>query len=156
MPRLMSVAYTEEQVRARTKRVTRRAGWTHAKKGDRLILCRKVMGRQGAPLVRIVTVEVLDVRRERLARLLEEPSSYGPEEVALEGFPGMLPHDFVHQFFVDAQGIYPSDEVTRIEWRYLEDHCVRCGEPTSAAWRTSEEWEASRYCALCLLGPVPS
>ena len=44
MPRLMSVSLTEQQVRARTKTVTRRVGWLMLKPGDRLTLCRKVMG----------------------------------------------------------------------------------------------------------------
>ena len=78
MPRLMSVAFTEAQVRARTKTVTRRKGWWTDKAGrrlvvpgDRLTLCRKVMGRRRRdgdvePLVRICDVEVVAVRRERL------------------------------------------------------------------------------------------
>lgn len=39
MPRLMSVAFTEQAVRDRTKTVTRRKGWTFLKPGDRLTLC---------------------------------------------------------------------------------------------------------------------
>lgn len=113
MPRLMSVAFTEQQVRDRTKTVTRRRGWTFLKPGDRLTLCRKVMGRRpGEPLERIGDVEVVDVRREVLADIT-------PEEVAAEGFPGMEPREFVRRFFVEAQGLDPQALVTRIEWRYL-------------------------------------
>lgn len=46
MPRLMSVSLTEDAVVARTKTVTRRMGWRDLKPGDRLTLCRKVMGRK--------------------------------------------------------------------------------------------------------------
>lgn len=114
MPRLMSVAFTEQAVRDRTKTVTRRKGWRDLKAGTRLTLCRKVMGRrQGEPLVRIVDVEVVSVRREILKTIT-------PEDVAREGFPGMHPLDFVHRFFVEAQGMQADDEVTRIEWRYLD------------------------------------
>lgn len=114
MPRLMSVAFTEQAVRDRTKTVTRRKGWRDLKPGTRLTLCRKVMGRRkGEPLVRIVDVEVVAVRREILKAIT-------PEDVAREGFPGMHPLDFVHRFFVEAQGMQPDDEVTRIEWRYLD------------------------------------
>lgn len=114
MPRLMSVAYTEEAVRARTKTVTRRKGWTNLRVGERLTLCRKVMGRRkGEPLVRIVDVEVLDVRRERLDAITDA-------EVALEGFPGMSPGEFIDRFFVVPQKIQPADEITRIEWVYVE------------------------------------
>ena len=66
MSRLMSVAFTEHAVRDRSKTVTRRLGWLFTKPGDRLTLCRKVMGRRkGEPLVRIAEVEIVSVRRER-------------------------------------------------------------------------------------------
>jgi hypothetical protein len=113
MPRLMSVAFTEHAVRDRTKTVTRRKGWSFLVPGDRLVLCRKVMGRKpGEPLVRVAEVEVVSVRREPLECITAE-------EVALEGFPGMAPTEFVRKFFVDAQGIRPSEFVTRIEWTYI-------------------------------------
>jgi len=127
----MSVAFTEAAVRDRTKTVTRRKGWLFLKPGDRLTLCRKVMGRKGAPLVRIAEVEVVDVRREPLRRLTEEdwdgfPTQYALEEVAAEGFPRMRPEEFVDQFFIRAQKLYPDrDIVTRIEWRYLDDEATR-------------------------------
>lgn len=113
MPRLMSVAFTEQAVRDRIKTVTRRKGWTFLKPGDRLTLCRKVMGRQGAPLVRVAEVEVVAVSREPL-------SAVTAEEVAREGFPGMTPEDFIRRFFTEAQGIPADADVTRIEWRYLD------------------------------------
>lgn len=113
MPRLMSVAFTEEAVRRREKTATRRKGWAFLRPGERITLCRKVMGRRcGEPLVRIVDVRVISVRREPLERITAE-------EVAREGFPGMSPHEFIRRFFVEAQGIQPADEVTRIEWAYL-------------------------------------
>lgn len=113
MPRLMSVAFTEQAVRDRVKTVTRRKGWAYLKAGDRLTLCRKVMGRRpGEPLVRIVDVEVLSVRREPLGAITAD-------EVAREGFPGMSPAEFIARFFITAQGIQLGDEVTRIEWAYL-------------------------------------
>lgn len=95
----MSVAMTEQAVRDRTKTVTRRKGWLAAKPGDRLTLVRKSQGRKpGEPLVRLAEVEVVSVRRERLWEITDE-------EVALEGFPGMRPVEFVHRFFVEAQGM---------------------------------------------------
>lgn len=111
----MSVAYTEQAVVERRKTVTRRKGWLFLKAGDRITLCRKVMGRKpGEPLVRIAEVEVVSVRREQLYRITAE-------DVALEGFPHMPRVDFVNKFFVQAQKIWPTDEVTRIEWRYLDE-----------------------------------
>lgn len=128
MSRLMSVAYTEPAVLTRTKTVTCRKGWWRdrngralCKPGDRITLCRKVMGRKpGEPLVRICDVEVVSVRRESLW-LLADPTvtDYARAEVAREGLPGMHPGTFVTRFFASAQGIMPTDEVTRIEWKYL-------------------------------------
>ncbi len=114
MPRLMSVSLTEAAVVARAKTVTRRMGWLNLKAGDRLTLCRKVMGRKkGEPLVRIVDVEVVSVRREQLYNI-------GTDEVVAEGFPGMTPDEFVEFFCASHKGCQPDSTVTRIEWRYIE------------------------------------
>lgn len=113
MPRLMSVAFTADAVIERRKTVTRRKGWLMLKPGDRITLCRKVMGRKpGEPLVRLVDVEIVSVRRETLDRVT-------PEELILEGLPGLDPWDFVLRYFV-PQKMGPRSEVTRIEWRYLD------------------------------------
>jgi hypothetical protein len=115
MPRLMSVALTEQAVRDRRKTVTRRVGWRMLKAGDRLTLCRKVMGRRpGEPLVRICDVEVVDVRREPLWNITDE-------DVEREGFDldEWVPSDFV-EFFCEHMNCKPDTEVTRIEWRYLD------------------------------------
>ena len=124
MSRLMSVSMTEQAVIERRKTVTRRKGWLMLKPGDRLTLCRKTQGRKpGEPLVRLAEVEVVSVRRERL-RALTDDLDYGCAEVRLEGMasddPGIFPSVFVDQYFIRAQGMTPDDEVTRIEWRYLD------------------------------------
>jgi hypothetical protein len=130
----MSVAFTEAAVRDRTKTVTRRKGWWEdkngrrmVKPGDRLTLCRKVMGRKGAPLLRIAEVEVVHVQRHALSDLLTCDPQEAREEMALEGFPTVVPYEFVRRFFVEAQGMDVGDFVTRIEWRYLD---AEAGEPT--------------------------
>lgn len=111
MPRLMSVALTEQAVRERRKTVTRRLGWTFLQPGDRITLCRKVMGRRkGEPLVRICDVQIISVRRERLG-------SITPDDVCREGFDCSVA-EFV-AFFYRHMGARPEDEVTRIEWEYL-------------------------------------
>jgi hypothetical protein len=133
MPRLMSVRFTEQAVRDRVKTVTRRKGWAFLKAGDRLTLCRKVMGRRpGEPLERIAEVEVVSVRRELLAclgkcacwDLHERGTTYSEVEMALEGFPGLDPDEFVRRYFTDAQGLTGMDTVTRIEWTYLPDYPI--------------------------------
>lgn len=113
--RLMSVSHTTAQVVAREKTVTRRLGWRFARVGDRVQLCEKVMGRRkGEEIVRICAVELVDVRRERLWLM-------DPADVEREGFPTWTVGDFV-EFFCDAMRCAPDVEVTRIEWRYLEDN----------------------------------
>lgn len=113
MPRLMSVALTEPAVAARAKTVTRRLGWRMLEIGERLTLCRKVMGRKpGEPVVRVAEVYVVNLRRERLDAIT-------PDEVIREGFPLMSPADFI-AFFTQHMRCPPDVEVTRIEWRYLD------------------------------------
>lgn len=113
MSRLMSVALTTPQVRERSKTVTRRAGWRFLKPGDHLTLCPKVMGfRRGEHPERIVDVEILSVRRERLDAITEH-------DVAAEGFE-MTPAEFVSFFCGTHKGCRPDSEITRIEWRYLD------------------------------------
>jgi hypothetical protein len=116
----MSVAFTEQAVVARTKTVTRRKGWLMLKPGDRLTLCRKVMGRKkGEPLVRIAEVEVISVRREPLCAIAGDASDIGAAELAREGFTDIDAAEFMRRYF-EPQGIGPMDDVTRIEWRYLD------------------------------------
>jgi hypothetical protein len=161
MSRLMSVAFTEDAVRNRTKTVTRRKGWWEDKNGrrlllpgDKLTLCPKVMGRKkGEPLDRIVEVEVLDVRREPLCAVAgpyklnhEGRDIYWPELVA-EGFPDLTPVQFMLRYFIDAQGIGAMDTVTRIEWRYPTcDHCgcnLPAGDLCKSCWdELHDHWDA--------------
>jgi len=125
MPSLMSVALTEPQVRARAKTVTRRMGWLKLKPGDRLTLCPKVMGfRKGEHPERIMDVEVIAVRRERLDLIT-------PDEVTAEGFQGKTPAWFVAFFCRSHKGCHPDSEVTRIEWRYLGDPGALTGTETT-------------------------
>jgi hypothetical protein len=126
----MSVAFTEQAVIERRKTVTRRKGWWTDKNGrrilkpgDRLTLCRKVMGRKpGEQLVRLAEVEVISVMRTPLGMVR------APGELTAEGFPELEawpgPHQgavkFIREFF-EPQGLGWDDHVTRIKWRYLAD-----------------------------------
>lgn len=110
----MSVALTEQAVVERRKTVTRRIGWLFAQPGDRLTLCRKVMGRKpGEPLVRLAEVQLVSVRRERLWTI-----SLDPAEVEREGFPGWTTGQFL-DFFREHMRVDLNDWITRLEWRYL-------------------------------------
>jgi hypothetical protein len=114
----MSVAYTEAAVRERRKTVTRRLGWLFAKPGDRITLCRKVMGRKrGEPLDRIAEVEIVSVGRERL-------DDIGPGDIVREGFATSAGYTADRERFIDLFrnfGAGPGTIVTRIEWRYVDE-----------------------------------
>lgn len=123
MPRLMAVSLTEQQVRDRTKTVTRRVGWRMLRVGDRLTLCKKVMGRRrGEPLDRITDVEVTGIRRERLDAIT-------PDDITAEGFPNLTPGEFIAFFCNTHRGCTPETEITRIEWRYLAGLETPGGQP---------------------------
>jgi len=116
----MSVSHTEDAVRARTKTVTRRLGWRFLKPGDRLSLCRKVMGRRrDEQLVRIADVEVVSVRREPLSAITDaDVEREGGDWLPLED-AGRSRAEAFASWFAWEFGIAVDDEVTRIEWRYL-------------------------------------
>jgi hypothetical protein len=121
MARLMSVALTTDQVRRREKTVTRRIGWQMIKPGDQVTLCPKVRGRRsGEPLQRLVTVDIVSTRRERL-------DSITPADVVAEGFPGMTVAEFVKFFCETHNGVAPDSEITRIEWTYPKTCRTRRG-----------------------------
>lgn len=162
MSRLMSVAMTEQAVIDRIKTVTRRKGWwldscgRHlAKPGDTLVLVRKAMGRKtGEALVRLAEVEIIDVRREPLGELLThyaltQGADYGPAEVTAEGFPGMDPVEFVQRFFIHAQGVTPPQDVTRIEWRYLDTYTRPWTDDVRSPGTTSTTVTVKRSCNGC-------
>ena len=129
MSRLMSVALTTDAVRRREKTVTRRVGWLMLRPGDQVTLCPKVRGRRrGEPLERIVTVDVVSVRRERLDQI-------SPDDVIAEGCVGMSPGEFVDFFCSTHRGVVADSEVTRIEWSYPRI-CRACGCTDYAACDT--------------------
>lgn len=120
--RNISFALTTEQIRNRTKTVTRRTGWKNLKPGTLLCAVVKGMGlKKGEKVERLATIRVVDVRREPLSRM-EENLEYGYSECAREGFPEgpyCAPVHFM-LWFAKSHGIGIGDEVTRIEFEYAE------------------------------------
>lgn len=126
MSRLMSVSHTERAVRERRKTVTRRLGWLFLKPGDRVTLCRKVMGRKpGEPLVRIAEVEVVGVRREPLTAITDDDVEREGVDAALE-VAGRTEAEAWASWFAWTMRCSVDDEVTRIEWRYLDPYPGPC------------------------------
>jgi hypothetical protein len=113
MPRNISFMLTKEQVKNRTKTVTRRTGWTFLKPGDVLNAVEKGMGlKKGEKVKFLCQIKIIKVSREALI-------SIDYSEVIKEGFPEMKPADFIKMFCSTHKKIDPSKTITRIEFKYL-------------------------------------
>ena len=118
MPRNISFSLTTNQIKNRTKTVTRRKGWKFLKTGDILNACVKCMGlRPGEKIERLGQIRVTDVYRESLARLYFD-HAYGLSECRREGFPGMTGPEFINMFCAHMGGLR-DQVVTRIEFEYF-------------------------------------
>lgn len=110
--RNMSFSKTTQQMRDRTKTVTRRAGWNHLRVGHLLCACVKCQGlKKGEQLERIGILVVKQVWCEPLGFITQE-------DVIREGFPGMTPAEFVEMFCRDIGG-GPDQHVRRIEFAFV-------------------------------------
>jgi hypothetical protein len=131
--RNISFQLTTEQVRSRTKTVTRRLGWRTVRPGDLLQAIVKGQGlKKGEHPEKLCVIRVVNVNREPLNHLTIS-SETGPLKVAIygayfyddatrecakEGFPKMSPESFV-EFFCKANGCPTQVIVTRIEFEYV-------------------------------------
>ena len=112
----MAFSHTIEQMRARTKTVTRRVGWIELNPGDLLQAVEKTMGiPPGEHVRKLGVIRVLSIRRERFDELVRR-GSYGGEEMVKEGFPGMDPQAFLLRFLTS---VAPNEHITRIEFEHL-------------------------------------
>lgn len=119
MPRNISFALTTDQIRNRTKTVTRRKGWKVLRPGELLNACVKCMGLQpGEQIERLGLIRVVDVCCEPLSAMLSRP--YGDKEAALEGFPELSGEEFVTMFCRHMGGT-PEQLVNRIEFEYVDE-----------------------------------
>ena len=110
--RNISFALTTQQVRNRSKTVTRRLGWLYLRAGDHLQAVKKCMGlKPGERLEKLCTIRIASVRREALQAITAE-------DCVREGFPEMTPAQFVAFFCKTHKGCTPATIVTRIEFDY--------------------------------------
>lgn len=117
--RVLSFSMTTAAFIDRSKTVTRRMGWKTLKAGTELQAAEKCMGlKKGETITILGRIRVVDVREERLARMVTEPE-YGLKECRKEGFPQMTPSEFIQFFCRGHKGCYPLSMVTRIEFEYL-------------------------------------
>lgn len=112
MPRNMSFILTTEQIRNRTKTVTRRLGWWFLKPGDILNACKKCQGlKKGEKIEKICQIRVMSVREERLIQI-------NSADTVEEGFPYLTPDEFI-SMFCKEMGCNPWRYVNRIEFEYV-------------------------------------
>jgi hypothetical protein len=108
------------QFRARSKWVTRRMRWGHAKAGRVLTGIEKGMGlAKGARQVVLGDVLVVDARREPIEVIDQR-------DVVLEGFPDWSVEEFV-RMFCKLNSCTPAELCTRIEYRYVLDLVTALG-----------------------------
>ncbi len=113
MPRNMSFSLTTPQVRAKTKTVTRRLGWSFLKRGEVVQTIEKGQGlKKGEHVKRICLIRITHVSREPLSNLKRH------DECIKEGFEDLSPTDFV-SMFCKHNGCTPETMVNRIEFEYL-------------------------------------
>ena len=113
MPRNMSFFLTTEQIRNRTKTVTRRTGWGNLKPGEIVNACVKCQGlKPGEKVERICQIRIVSNTPEELWRITK------PGCVA-EGFPDMSPDAFVAMFRKHMGGGV-NQIVNVIEFEYVE------------------------------------
>ena len=115
--RNISFQLTTEQIRNRTKTVTRRLGWEYLKPGTLLQACEKCMGlKKGEHLNKLAVIRVTNVYREPLNEIAE---SQIWAETRREGFPNISPEAFV-EMFCKHMKCNPYTIVTRIEFEYVQ------------------------------------
>ena len=118
--RNMSFALTTDQIRNRTKTVTRRTGWDFLKPGDHIRAVVKGMGlRKGEKVQPLAVLRVESIEGEWMS---DFESSYGQDECDREGFPHLTPRAF-NAFFRSAHKDPGLDDlrVNRIEFSYVDD-----------------------------------
>lgn len=113
MPGAMSFFLTTDQVKRRTKTVTRRLGWAKLQAGETLRAVAKVQGlKKGEKQQQLALIRIVDVRREPL-------DAIDQADCAAEGFPNMTPAEFVGMF-CRHMNCDPGTEVVRIEFEYID------------------------------------
>lgn len=121
MPRNISFSMTTPQFLDGTKDVTRRLGWANLKAGDTLRAVKKCMGlKKGEKMEPLGMIRVVSARQELLERMTRDPE-YGLAECRREGFPAMVPSEFVEFFCRGHTGAFLLRTITRIEFEKIDD-----------------------------------
>ncbi len=111
--RNMAFSRTTEQIRKRTKTVTRRFGWVFLKPGDRVCAIKQGQGlKKGEKVERICVFEIVSTRWEALHAITQD-------DCIREGFPHLTPAEFV-AMLADPKRLSHCTPVNRIEFKYAE------------------------------------
>jgi hypothetical protein len=126
---------TAAQILDRSQTVTRRIGWRFLQSGDLVQAIGTRPGSHGDGAVRPLGVlRILDVRVERLSRLISEPA-YGEDELPREGFPCWSRDEFVESFRRAHRLKTTDTEITRIAFEHVLDSPRRTRTcPSCASW----------------------
>lgn len=116
--RNMSFSLTTQQIRQRTKFVTRRLGWKNLKPGELFRAVEKAQGLRKGEHVQSLGILRCDSNYQEQLHRMTENINYGECEVVLEGFPDTTPEKFVNMF-CDHNGIQPSLSIQRIQFSYV-------------------------------------
>lgn len=118
--RHISFALTTDQIRKRSKTVTRRLGWQTLTPGTLLQPVVKSQGlKRGEHVEKIGgPIRVVSVRRERLFAMFQN-REYGRSECVSEGFPQMQANEFAEMFCAHNRCDLHT-ELTRIEFEYVD------------------------------------
>ena len=121
--RRMSFVLTQEQIKNKTKTVTRRLGWAHAKPGMEVLAVSKCQGLKPGEKAEIFgVIRFLDVRMEKLSLMLSDCAAggYGDIEAAKEGFPELGGSGFMDMFGKHMKCDPFKTYVRRIEFEYVK------------------------------------
>src|SRR4026208_1166869 len=112
--RNMSFMLTTDQIRNRTKTVTRRMGWRFLKPGALIQAIEKGQGlKKGEKVNRLAVLRVEAVTVDPL-------NSITPQDVYREGFPQMTREEFIKMFKRTHKGCRVATPVTRIQFSYVD------------------------------------
>lgn len=109
----MSFFLTQDQIRNKTKTVTRRLGWDFLKPGDIVNAVEKAQGlKKGEKIKVICRIRILSIMKQPLYWVIDT-------DVKAEGFPEMTPGEFI-EMFCKYNKCKNTVRVNRIHFEYVE------------------------------------
>lgn len=115
--RNMSFSYTTKQIYDGTKTETTRKGWNNLIPGMRIMAVEKAMGlKKGQKIKKIRPIEIVKVEK-----IEAREDFYSQENVIAEGFPDMIPGQFIRDILIGKCNCLFDEPVNRITFKYVEE-----------------------------------